>query len=164
MAPIQPSSRSRLWCRFFAGLSYLALISWVLCAVTERHFLTVFAAVVFGSLFCSGLALAWMTLWAVRKDSRLGQFGLGSLFFLTAFVALYCAAVRWVVIEIESNSTLPVRRDELFLPVAIGGLLASIVAVPLVAGMTESLLWFAVWTVRRPLIRRLLIKRRRRDP
>ena len=160
MRPIRPTSRRRLWFRFLAGLFYLSVVSAILWVATGRPFAVVMAAVVVMALLCSGLALLWLTLWAVRKDSRLGQFGIGSLFFLTALVALYFSAVRWVALEIGENPWQPQPADELFLPVAVGGLLFACLGVPLMMGMTESLMWFAVWLVRRPTIRRFLARRR----
>ena len=163
MHPMRPTSRRRLWFQFLAGLFYLAIVSVILCVATGRPFAVIMAAVVVTSLLCSGLVLLWLTLWAVRKDSRLGQFGIGSLFFLTVFVALYFSAVRWVVQEIERNPTELKHLEGTFPPVAITGLFVVYAGIPFVARMTESLMWFAVWLVRRPSIKRFLARRRRTD-
>ena len=163
MAPIPPTSRARLWRRFFAGLLCLGVVALFLSEATGHRFLVVLVAVVGGALIWSSLGLVWLTLWALRKDSRLGQFGLGSLFFLTLFVALYLGLVRWTVVAIEQNSAWPVDNDGLFVSVAVAWLFALIVAAPFVLGMTESLLWFVVWILRRRPIGWLLGKRRTRD-
>ena len=163
MAHIQPTSRTRLWLRLLAGLLYLSLVSAILSDVTGHHFLPVLVGVIAGALFCSSLALVWLTLWAVRRDSRLGQFGIGSLFFLTLFVAMYFGLVRWLVVALESNQGPPEGAQSLFVRLAIFSLGPMLFSIPFVLGVTESLLWLAVWVLRRRPIRRLLAKRPPRD-
>ncbi len=163
MDPIQPTSRARLWWQFLAGVFYLAVVAACLSGATRHHFLLMLLAVVGGAIFCSSLALLWLTLWALRKESRLGQFGLGSLFLLTLFVALYAGLVRWLAVAIGQDRAQTGGDGELFVQIAVVCLFPLLIAIPFVLGMTESLLWLAVWILRRRPIRRLLGRRRRRD-
>ncbi len=164
MPPIRPTSRRRLWSQFAVGLLYLALVALFIRSAIDRHYLAVFAAVIGATVLCSGLTLAWLTLWAMRKDGRLGQFGVGSLLFLTAFAAVFLGGVRWIVTEIEISAVNFEPGNRLFLSVAIYCLVALVIGIPLVVRMTESTVWFAAWAVRRPLIRRLLNRRRSGRP
>ena len=159
MAPIPPTSRARLWLQFFLGLLYLGVVAGLLSIATWHPFVVVLVAVIGGALSCSILALTWLTLWAVRRDSRIGQYGIGSLLFLTVFVALYFGLVRWTADAIGQNPHVQVSREEVLTSVALMCLCASILAVPFVLGMTESLLWFAVWVLRRRPVQRLLRRR-----
>ncbi|NQU21022.1 MAG: hypothetical protein HQ567_07035 [Candidatus Nealsonbacteria bacterium] len=162
MLGLRLPNRVRLWVQLLAGVGYLALVAVGVTAATEHHFLIVFVGVVLGAVFCSGLALLWLTLWALRDDGRVGQFGLGSLFFLTGFVSIYFAMVRWLVVSLQQNWASQGSAIELFLVVSGICLLLSLLAIPFVLLMTESLIWFAVWLVHRPVVRRWL--RARRNP
>ncbi|MBN2474919.1 MAG: hypothetical protein JXB62_09955 [Pirellulales bacterium] len=162
MSNVQPTSRRRLLGQLLIGLAYLALVAAMLRSTTGHSFLVVLPAVIGGALFCSGLALAWLTLWAVRNDGRLGQFGLGSLFFLTVFAALYFGLVRWLVVAVERGSAARTGDGGRFLSTAVLCLVVVLTSVPFVLGMTESLLWLAVWIVRRRPVRKLLARKRRR--
>jgi hypothetical protein len=159
----RPSSRLRLWFGFLAGLLYLALVAGIFCLITGSPFPLVFAAVVAGSLFCGGLGLAWITLWAVRKDARLGQFTVGSLLFLMVFVAIFFGMVRWLATRIAEQDGAP---DDLFMFAwfTVMCLVLTGVAIPLVLRMTEAVLWAAVWLVRRPAVRHWLAARRKARP
>jgi hypothetical protein len=151
--------------RFLGGLCYLAFVAFVLSAVTTVAFGPMFLAVLAGAAFCTGLALFWMTRWAMREDGRPRQFSLGSLFFLTTFVAIYLAAVRWLVVNLRwPSSSGPPAADEqsrLFIGVGIGCLFLAAISIPIVLGMAEALVWFGVWLVRRPVLRRWLSRRGR---
>ena len=152
-----------MWWQFLVGMLYLAVVAAFLSGATGYHFLLMLPAVVGGTVFCSSLALLWLTLWALRKDSRLGQFGLGSLLFLTLFVALYAGLVRWLVVAIGRARAQTGGDGDLFVQIAVVCLLPLLIAIPFVLRMTESLLWLAVWILRRRPIRKLLGRRRRRD-
>lgn len=151
--------------RFVAGLGYLALVAVVLSGLTAAPFLRVFLAVALVAAFLTTLVLIWLTRWAMREDGRRGQFGLASLLFLTTLVAVCLAVVRWVVVSAN-----PLRRDgqwsselTIFLFTGALFLLLATLALPFLAGMAESLVWLAVWFVRRPLVRGWLSRRRIRD-
>ena len=152
-------SPPRLVVRFLGGLCYLALVAVLLSGVTTVAFWPMFLAVLAGAAFCTGLALFWLTRWAVREDGRPRQFSLGSLFFLTTFVAIYCAVVRWLVVNSWPRLSSPPPAGEQFLWVGIGCLFLAAISIPIVFGMAESLVWFGVWLVRHPRVRRWLSQR-----
>lgn len=148
--------------RFLFGLVYLAFISSMIAQGTRQPFWVIFAVVFSGAVFTCGLALWWLTLWALRKDARWGQFGLGSLLFLTAFVAIYFSAVRWLVTmlpNVQRAATLPNIAPQdtqpwAFLQIAMWGLIIVVVSIPYMLVMTDGLLWAAVWLVKQPALRR----------
>jgi uncharacterized membrane protein YidH (DUF202 family) len=104
-------------------------------------------------LFLCGLALAWLTLWGERRDSRLGQFGVGSLLFLAVYIAMYCGVVRWVwTTESERAGSDP--QDYVALgAIAAVCLVVGLVGIPFLVRMTEALLWGAVWLLNHPWVR-----------
>lgn len=126
----------------------------VISHVTSSRFPWVFASVLGGALLCSGLVLTWLTLWASRPDSRLGQFGIGSFLFLGVFVALFFGTVRWIVIESSKQAGWSAHHWEPFVVVTIVGLAVVVILTPIMLGMTEAVLWAMVWLIRRLPIRR----------
>jgi hypothetical protein len=157
-----PRTRSELWFRFLAGLAWLAFVAFALAVATSASYPLVFAGVLGGVVVCSSLGLTWLTLWARRKDSRLGQFGIGSLLFLTVYAALFFGTVRWILVRFAAQANRSPNSGEAFLIVAAICLVVAIVSVPVVLAMTEAVLWAAVWLARRAPIRRLQRTRRSR--
>ena len=151
----QPTSRLALQLRFLGGLLYLAATSALFSAATEIGFLSVFLAVICGALFSCGLALVWAIGWALRDDGRPGQFGISSLMFLTVYVALYFGVVRWLAIHS------PNAADDLPF-IAVFCLALAGMSVPVLIFWTESLVWMAVWTVRRDCVQSWLSRKRNR--
>ncbi|NUQ63345.1 MAG: hypothetical protein HUU20_12770 [Pirellulales bacterium] len=84
-------------------------------------------------------------MWALRKDGKLGQFGLGSLLFLTFFVALYLSAIRALVSLAPGVS---VEGWTLF-QAALLGLIPIAISIPFLLPMLDAILWVAVWLVKR---------------
>jgi hypothetical protein len=151
----------RRWFWFFAGLGYLAVVALAVTAMTEAPYLLVFPGLVAGALFCGNLVLLWMTLWARRKDSRLGQFTIGSMLFLMTFTAFFFGFVRWLTTRALQRWPSP-NATEPFVVIAIMCLVLTFVSVPFVVGMTDAVLWAAVWCIRRPRVRRWLRKEGRK--
>jgi len=160
--PSPPNNFTRM-VRLLFGIGYLALVSLGLSEIFRYPFAWVFLGVVVGALSLSALALTWATLWARRRDSRLGQFGIASLFFLTVFVAVFFAAVRWITDRIATDAPRGVGGDTLFGSVAITCLMVTLFAIPLMIGVIEALLWTGVWVIRRPWMQRWLAVRRRNE-
>jgi hypothetical protein len=150
-----PTSRFTLLLRFLGGLAYMAILSAVFSEVAETEFLLVFLAVVCGALFSCGLALFWAVGAVLSGTGRPGQFGIRSLLFLTVYVAIYASLVRWLAIH-SSNAedALPI--------IAFFCLVLMMVSVPVLIFWTESLVWTAVWIVRRNCVQSWLSKRRDR--
>ncbi len=167
MGSKSPTHRRLLWLRFLAGVVWLGSFAGLLSDLTRLSFWAVFAGVLSASLISGSLALWWLGLWATRPGSRLGQFGIGSLLFLTAFVAIYLGAVRWLVIGAQRN--LSARGDgadfapemDLFAAIAVTVLILAAFSIPALVVLTEGVLWAAVWLVRRPFVQGLLAVIRR---
>lgn len=145
-----------LWFKLFTGLLWLALPAAVLHVVTGYPFVFIFVMLFLGSLLCCGLGLWWMTLWALRRDSRVGQFTVGSLLFATLFLAMFLGFVRWVVGAGAAAQGFHGSQDNgpVFLAVALICLVWCAISVSIVASMTEAVLWGAVWLLKRPAVRR----------
>lgn len=162
VAAWSPTSRARLWIRFFGGMLWLAILAAGLAGLSGYRFIIVYPATVAASLAAAGVILSWLTRWAMNRKAQKGQFGIGSLFYLTTLAAMYLAAIRWVVIQIEAQA-----QDTLHWPgvISVGffGTFVIVITCPAVFGLTEALLWFAVWFVHwppaRPLLKRLLRRR-----
>lgn len=160
----QPITRSRMWCRFVAGMGWLAIVASILAHLADYPFAATYAATVCGALFTSGLALTWLFRWAVNEQSQTRQFAVSSLFFLTTFVAMYFAAIRWIAGQIEAHVGQQLPWQAMIVVALVGGFVAMLTC-PFVLWVTEALLWFAVWLVRWPAARpalRLFLRHRRR--
>ncbi len=154
-------SVSQLAFAFLAGLVYLGFVAALLSGVTRVGFVPMFLAVLAGAVFCTSLALVWLTRWALREESRPRQFSLSSLLFLTTFVAIYFAVVRWLVVNSWPPGVAQPPDGEKFLMVGTACIVLAAISIPCLLGMANSLVWFAVWLVRRPSVRRWLARRRR---
>lgn len=148
--------------KFFKGLFWL-FVSAVPLSMLTGHSIPVMLAMLFvGSLFCAGLVLWWMTLWASRRESRLGQFGIGSLLFVTLFVAMFLGFVRWLVSEGKAYGTVAAGEEDMaFLIIAPAFLIWSGVSLGILPGMVEAVLWGAVWFLKRPVVRRWFRRKRK---
>ncbi len=147
--------------RFLGGLAYLLVVTVVFGIATGAGFVPTLLAVLAGAAFCTTLALIWLTRWALRDDTRSRQFGLGSLFFLTTFAAVYFGFVRWLVVHATPmGAAFSKETGKLFLVVGVISLVLAAIAVPFLFGMAESLVWLAVWIVRRRVVRRWLSRGR----
>jgi hypothetical protein len=156
MSKVHASARGWLWLRFLAGILYLAVLAILLCAATNIHYLWAFAILLAGAVVSTILGLKWLTLWAQRKESQLGQFQIGSLFFLTALLAMLFGAVRWSVVRVATQNHLPLDEAWPFVLGTLIWLIAVAIALPLVLGMAEAVLWTSVWMIRQPTVRRAI--------
>jgi len=141
--------------KFLGGLLYLFAASQGVAWATATPLVFVFPIVFFGTLACTALALTWITLWAQRKDSQLGQFTIGSFLFATVFLSLFLAAVRWLVSSILARG----RHDPgdwtaAFLVVSAFSLAFFVVSIPILVMFAEGLVWIAAWTARRWPVKR----------
>jgi hypothetical protein len=148
-------STFRLWLQFIAGMLYLAMISLVLSVVLRYTFLSTYASVLGVTLLSSILALVWITRWAERRDSKLGQFGIGSLLFLMLFAAIFCSILRVIIARMDEIERID-ESHRLAVIAALGAFIAVVILLsfPLVLHMVESLLKAAVWLIHRPWLRR----------
>ncbi len=145
------------WLRLVMGLGWFLLISLFVSGATNRDLLPVFAVVSGGGLGLGVLGLVWLSLWAQARKRDFDQFHLGSILFLTVYVAAFAASVRWL-----AGGALETEGPWIVLPIGVFCLFAAILSVPIVLGMLESLLRGAVWCMRQPVFRRLIRALRRR--
>jgi len=139
----------------------LTVVALFFCGATESPFLPMFLAVVCGACFSTALGVWWLARWALRDDSRPGQFGLASLLLLLTVAAVYFAVVRMIVTRFVSLGRFPPDEAPLaFLVVGAISLLLALLGVPFLLAMANSVVWLAVWLVRRPSVRRWLKDRR----
>src|SRR6185437_7715677 len=114
----KPPGRMTLWLRFFGGIVWFGFLAWLVSMSTRTPFRAVFVVVSGGEILTACLALAWLTLWAERRNSVAGQFTIGSLLFATCFAAIFFAAVRWIGAALDHAHHSPSGGGWLFLPVA----------------------------------------------
>lgn len=151
--------------RFAAGLGYFAICAGMLTAMTDVGFGRMYLAVLGAGAACAALVLCWMTLWALRKDSRPGQFTIGSLFFLTALLAILLAGARWVSLHLDPRIQSAISATPARVALVAGvSLLPLVVAVPFLAWMSEAVIWFGVWLLRQPAVRERMGWRRKGGP
>jgi len=150
MVKPSPPSLKRLWLQLAAGVMYLAFVSGFLSAVTDNPFWAVFVGVVTAAVFYVGLALCWVTLWARREDSKVGQYTIGSFFFLTVFLAGFLSLTRWVATAFareDLGSTTPTVGQ--FLAVALVCSVFLTASIPFMLRAAESVIWLSVRFLRR---------------
>ena len=160
MTTAKPPNRFRLWAGVPALVGYLAVAAIPLTALTDIAYTNVLAAMVCLAIVTSSTALTWLILWARRKDSRLGQFTVGSLLFLMLFASLYFSFCRWVAahialgVEMESGDSLLVA--------ALACLVLALLAIPFLIWATESVVWLAALAVRTRTVRSWIVLLRSR--
>ena len=145
----RPASRfRRLSNQFVVGLGYFSALAAVVWGMTGYPYWLVWLGVFAAYAVSAGLMLTWLTLWARRDDGRLGQFSVGSLLLLTVFAAMFFGLVRWL--DDATTRFYPVlAQGSHFGSIAINVLLALLLSIPFAIRLTESLIWLAVWVVRR---------------
>jgi len=158
----KPPGRMTLWLRFFGGIVWFGFLAWLVSMSTRTPFRAVFVVVSGGEILTACLALAWLTLWAERRNSVAGQFTIGSLLFATCFAAIFFAAVRWIGAALDHAHHSPSGGGWLFLPVAFAVSIAAVISIPIVFGMLNSILRFGIWSMRQPALRRRVKSLRRR--
>jgi len=134
--------------RFLVGLFYLGFVAQILSNAIRQPFWVTFSAVLCGAVFTSGLAIWWLTLWALRKDAQPGQFTIGSLMFLTAFVALYFSAISWLVSLLPLGSASS-PRGSVFAWAALAMGVLGLISIPFVLFVADGIVWAGVWVVKR---------------
>ncbi len=155
------------WHRFVLGVAWLALVTGSLQVLTGLGFWVIFAGVLGSALISGGLALWWLGLWASRPGFRLGQFGIGSLLFLTVFVALYLGAARWLTdaaqwnVPSTGNHVRAASSSGSFVSVTVLLFILAASSIPACLAVTEGVLWAAVWLVQRRAVQTVLAAIRR---
>ena len=147
MAATEPNKRQRLWLQGMASFTVLTVVAVVPATITNTPFLVFWPAFIATVLFCSALGLFWLTLWAQMKDARLGQFGIASMLFLTAFMSIFFSAVRWYALAARQIPTDRIEPGQ-FIVYCLIGLFLVVALSPFVLLLTDSLLWGSAYVLR----------------
>ena len=159
LKPLDPHPRWRRFRQAISGLVWFATLSLIISLLTKTAFLVVFPLLLGVALACGVLGMIWMA------HSRLDaphRFSIATLLFATFYIAVYLGSVRWLVVASMAAMGVPDVIALDFLIPGIIWLLICLGSVRTVFGLLDSLVWLAVWLVRRPSVRRWLAGRRRR--
>lgn len=142
--------------KLFTGLGWLFICTLVVASTTGYSVALVATVLLLGSLVCGGLPLWWLTGWAMRRESRVGQFTVRSLLFVTLYAAVFLGFVRWIVVAGRAHGAFPVSQDlgKTVAFVTLICLMLLVISLPVLICMTEVVLWGAVWLLKRPAVRR----------
>ncbi|HWB11853.1 MAG TPA: hypothetical protein VG826_21665 [Pirellulales bacterium] len=158
--PFQEPGCLRLGLQLIGAAAWLAVIAAILTGLSRNSFLVMYAATVCGALATSALALMWLLPWAMNTEAPRKQFRLASAFYFMTLVAVYLAAIRWVVVQVERQMAQEGVRESLpwqaVMAMGAGVTLFLVITYPWVLRLAESLMWLAVWIVRWPPARRCL--------
>lgn len=155
---MKPVTTARRVVHFAAGVFYLLVLAIFAWGATQQPFWKVLLATVLIMLACTGLAVGALARWAFRDDRRPGQFGIGSMLLGTVFFGVYLGVVRWLYV----HQTSPPSGSSFgqFVIIAALCVLPAILSVPFMLLLADSLVWAAVWLVRRKAVQRWLFGRR----
>jgi hypothetical protein len=137
-------------------MAYFSLMAGLLSG-DWLSFLLILFGLVCSVAICGGVFLWWMTLWASRKDSRWGQFTVGSFLFAMFFIALFCGTVSGIIQILESDhgQIYPVIKVLIWIGCAVAVLFSIYPGLLLL----EVLLRTATWIIKRPWVQRWIIRR-----
>ncbi|MHB8900187.1 MAG: hypothetical protein ACYC6Y_15670 [Thermoguttaceae bacterium] len=145
--------RARLVRQFVGGLLYLAFISMLLAGLIQCNFFLVLGAVTTGVVLTGTIILVWAASCAIRTDAHRSQFSILTLMFLTLLTAIYLSAIRlFTDLAGERLGT----GDSIFPGAAVICLILTGISLPFLLLFMDSLVWLAVWLVRRPWVQRCL--------
>lgn len=151
-----------VWIAIWAGLVSLA---------TQKSFAIVMPSMLVLALGGGAIAVFWLARWAERAAPG-GQFGIASLFLLMVYIAAFLASVRWCLSATHQarqqrfpNAELSAELEPNLLEFAMTslfGLVILYISLPILLGLLDSVMWSAVWLLKRPrfkaLLRRILLR------
>ena len=145
-----PPAPRRLLNQFALGLTWLGVVAWIVANLTGPAFVLVLFCLLTGSLGLGGLTAWWVVERVSKTDFRLGRFSIASLLFLTVVVGVFLASVRWLVLATAAK----IGHVEPFSPLVYLGagfvaFLVALISSTLVVSMLDSLVWLALWWLRR---------------
>src|SRR4029079_15805670 len=97
LSRLDPKTRHRFK-HSVGGILWIAACATMVSLVTGRPFVLVFFGMLALALAGGMIAIFWIAGWAARDDGRAGRFGIATLFLVTAYVAVFLAAVRWLLV------------------------------------------------------------------
>ncbi len=145
--------RARLVRQFVGGILSLAFISLFLAGLIQCNFFLVLGAVTTGVIFTGTIVLVWAASCASRTNAHRSQFSILTLLVLTLLAAIYLGTVR-LFADLFGASMGASQPD--FLIAAMICLFMTGFSLPILLLFMDSLVWLAVWLVRRPWVQRCL--------
>jgi hypothetical protein len=144
----------------FGGL-YLAFLSVFIAELTGASYGVSLATVSATAITLFALSLVLAARWALRPSLRGCQLELGSLFLLTAILAVYLAAIRGLL----AAAAVPMERLNLgaWIGILMGSFCLLLFSAPFILVLGDSLLSLAAWLVWRPAVQRWLRRLRQRS-
>jgi hypothetical protein len=149
----------RLWWQFFWRMLWVAVWAGLVALATHTSFWIIMPAMLGLALGGGAIAVFWMARWAER-DAPGGQFGIASLFLLMVYVAAFLSCVRWSLVATQRASLQRYHNAELavdlepnlfeFAMASLFGLVMLYISLPILLGLLDSVMWFAVWLIKRP--------------
>jgi hypothetical protein len=136
---------------FLAGACYLLFAAKLITVVTEHSLLAALAISASSALAVFSIALVLLVRRAMGDEGRPWQIHLSSLFLIVAVVSIYLAVMRWLASGID-----PELPNDWWVVLLGLSVTLIILGIPFVLFLGESLLWLAVWIIRRRTVRWLL--------
>jgi hypothetical protein len=152
--------RRRLWWQFVWGMLWIAIWAGLVSLATQTSFAIVMPSMVALALCGGAIAVFWLARWAER-DARGGQFGIASLLLLVVYIACFLAAVRWCLIVTHQARQLTADLEPTLLEFAMTslfGLVILYISLPILLVLLDSVMWSAVWLLKRPWFKALAVR------
>jgi hypothetical protein len=147
-----------VWIAIWAGLVSLA---------TQTSFAIVMPSMLALALGGGAIAVFWLARWAERAG-RGGQFGIASLFLLMVYVAAFLGSVRWCLVATHQARQPRFPKAELtpeleptlleFAMTSLFGLVILYISLPILLGLLDSVMWSAVWLLKRPWFKAIAVR------
>lgn len=159
--------RGRLWWQFVWGMLWIAIWAGLVSLATQTSLAIVMPAMLALALGGGAIAVFWLARWA-QRDAPGGQFGIASLFLLMVYIAAYLASVRWCLVATHQARQLRLPKAELtaelepslleFAMTSLFGLVVLYIFLPILLGLLDSVMWSAVWLLKRPWVKALALR------
>ena len=147
-------SVERLLRGFCLGGGYLALVSGVFAAIAGAPYFVTLFVVLATAVTLLILSLMVALRWSLRANRGRFQLELASIFLLVAIVAVYLAALRWLMnaAALDSGRLKPISWADILVRM----LFLSLISAPFVLMLGDSILALAAWFVWRPRVQAVL--------
>ena len=160
-------NRRRLWWQFVWGMVWIAIWAGLVSLATQTSFAIVMPSMLALALGGGAIAVFWLARWAECAAPG-GQFGIASLFLLMVYIAAFLASVRWCLIATHQGRQQRFPKAELtseleptlleFAMTSLFGLVILYISLPILLGLLDSVMWSAVWLLKRPWFKVLALR------
>ena len=166
-SPGNAASRRRLCWQFIWGMLWIAAWAGLVSLATMTPFWIIMPAMLALALGGGAIALFWLARWAER-DAPSGQFGIASLFLLMVYIAAFLSSLRWCLIASHQARQRRFPTAELstdleptlleFAMTSLFGLVMLYISLPILLGLLDSVMWSAVWLLKRPWFKAIALR------